>query len=187
MKTKGRTTYRVAEASVQSDEVEGDGSVAAVDLEDPWHARGPAWGGMRVRWRVEVRTLLPSVQAEAYLGARWLVAEAREGEEVRLEEEDREDPAGGGRGRAVEVCKVQEVAGGRGVQEGGAGHGVQGRGEDLGPWGPENPWSETLWRIQVPEKYDNEKKKIIIENNWSCSEKIHKPHDLQNVLKSHDQ
>lgn len=75
-------TYRVAEASVRSDEVEGDGSVVVEDPEDPCHVQGPAWGGMRVRWRVEVQTLLPLVQAAAYLGGRWLVVEAREDEAV---------------------------------------------------------------------------------------------------------
>lgn len=34
--------HQVAEASVRSDEVEGDGSVAAVDLEDQRHVQGLA-------------------------------------------------------------------------------------------------------------------------------------------------
>lgn len=117
-------------AWVQSDEVEGDGSVAVAELEDQRHVQGLVLGGTHVRWWVEVQILLPLVQAEAYLGVHWLVVEAREEEE---------DLVGGGRGRVVEVCKVQEVANGCGVQEGGAGHGGRGRVEVLGPWGLENP------------------------------------------------
>lgn len=116
----------MAEASVRSDEVEGDGSVA-VEPEDRGHVQGLAWGGMHVRWRVEVRNL-PLVQAGACLGVRWLVVEGRE------------DLVGGGKGRVVEeVCKVQEVADGRGVQQAGAGHEVQDRAEVLGPWGLVSP------------------------------------------------
>lgn len=117
----------MAEASVQS-EAEGDGSVAVADPEDQAQVQGPAWVGMHVRWQVEAQTLLPLVQAGACLGGRWLVVEVQD-----------EDLVGGGRGQVGEVCKVQEVAGGRGVPEGGAGHGVQGRGEVLGPWGPVSP------------------------------------------------
>lgn len=117
-------------ASVQSDEAEGDGSVAVVDPEDQRHVQGLVWGGMHVRWRVEVQ-ILPS----AYLGVRWLVVEAHE-----EEEDHHEDLVEGGRGRVVEdLCKVQEVAGGRGVQEAASGHGVQGRVEVLGPWGLVSP------------------------------------------------
>lgn len=94
---------------------------------------------MHVRWRVEVQTLLPLVQAEAYLDVRWLVVEVQDEEEVHLEEEDHEDLVGGCSGRVVEVCKVQEVAGGCGVQGGRGGHGVQGRGEVLGPRGQVSP------------------------------------------------
>lgn len=124
--------HRVAEASAQSGEAEGDGSEAVADPED--HGQGLAWGGMRVRWRVEVRTLRPSVQEAAYLDARWLVAEAHE----EQEEGDREDLVEGGREAVVGVCKVQEAADGRGVQEGGAVRGVRGLVEVLGPWGPES-------------------------------------------------
>ena len=128
------------EASAQSDEAEGDGSVAVVDLEDQWHVQGLAWGGRHVRWQVEAQTLLPLVQAGACLGVRW------------LEEAAHEDQAGGDRGRVVAVCKVQEVADGRGVQKGGAGHGARGRVEVLGAWGLASPWSEILGRIQGPEE-----------------------------------
>lgn len=120
----------MAEASVRSDVAEGDGSVAVVDPEDQRHVQGLAWGGMHVRWQVEVQTLLPLVQAGAYLGVRWLVVEAHEEEE---------DLGGGGRGLVVEVCKVQEEADGRGVQVGGSGHGVQGRVDVLGPSGLASP------------------------------------------------
>lgn len=131
----------MAVASVQSDEAEGDGSVVVVDPENQRHVQGLVWGGMYVRWRVEVQNLLPLVQAGAYLGVRWLVVEARE------------DLVGGGRGRVVEeVCKVQEVADGRGVQEAASGHGVQDRVEVLGPWGLVSPLLEMLGRIQGPEK-----------------------------------
>lgn len=127
------------EASVQSDEAEGDGSVAVVDPEDQWHVQGLAWGGRHVRWQVEAQTLLPLVQAGACLGVRWLEVEAHE------------DQAGGDRGRVMAVCKVQEVADGHGVQKGGAGHGARGRVEVLGAWGLASPWSEILGRIQGPE------------------------------------
>lgn len=50
-KTRGRT-YQVAEPSVQSDEVEGDGSVAVVDHEDRQQVQALTWDGMGVRWRV---------------------------------------------------------------------------------------------------------------------------------------
>lgn len=73
--------------------------------------------------------------------------EAREEEEVRLEEVDQ---AAGGRGRDVEVCKARVVADGRGVLEGAAGRGD--RVEDLGPWGQVSPWLEMQGRIQVPDK-----------------------------------
>lgn len=125
--------HHVAEASAQSGEAQGDGSEAVADPED--HGQDLAWGGMRVRWRVEVRTLLPSVQEGAYLDAHWLVAEAHEEQE---DEGDREDLVEGGREAVVGVCKVQEVADGRDVQEGGAVHGVRGLVEVLGPWGPES-------------------------------------------------
>lgn len=123
----------MAEASAQSGEAEGDGSEAAADPED--HGQGLAWGGMRVRWRVGVRTLPPSVQEGAFLDVRWLVAEAHE---EREEEGDREDLVEGGREAVAGVCKVQEVADGRDVQEGGAVRGVRGLVEVLGPWGPES-------------------------------------------------
>lgn len=93
---------------------------------------------MHVRWRVEAQTLLPLVQAGACLGVRWLVMEVHDGE-VHLEEGDHGDLVGGGRGQVGEVCKVQEVAGGHRVLEGGTGHGVHGQGEVLGPWGPVSP------------------------------------------------
>ncbi|KAG7222743.1 hypothetical protein INR49_026353, partial [Caranx melampygus] len=115
-------------ASVQSDEVEEDGNVVVVDPGD--HVQGQAWGGTHVRWWVEVQTLLPSVQAEAYLGVRWLAAEAREEGEVCLEGGDR---AEGGRGRVVGVCKVLVVADGHG--EGTTGHVAQGLGVVPGAWG----------------------------------------------------
>lgn len=114
-------------ASARSDEVEGDGSVAVGGPEDPSCVRGPVAGGTHVRWRVEVHTLLPLV----YLGAHWLGVEAREGEAGHWEEGVREDLEGGGRGRAGGLCTGREEAGGRGVLEGGAGHG--GRGGRLGP------------------------------------------------------
>lgn len=125
--------HRVAEASAQSGEAEGDGSEAVADPED--HGQGLAWGGMHVRWQVGVRTLLPSVQEGAYLDVRWLVAEAREDQEG---EGDREDLVEGDKEAVVVVCKVQEEADGRGVQEGGAVRGVRGLVEVLGPWGPES-------------------------------------------------
>lgn len=127
----------MAETSARSDEVEGDGSVAVVDPEDQGHVQGLAWGGMHVRWQGEVQTLLPLVQAAAYPGVRWLVVEAHD-EELYEEEEDHEDLVEGGRGQVLDLCKVQEVAGGQGgVQEGGAGHGVQG--QVLGPCGLVSP------------------------------------------------
>lgn len=58
----------MVEASVQNDEAEGDGNVVVVDPGDQRHGQDQAWGGMRVRWWVEVQTLPPLVQAEAYLG-----------------------------------------------------------------------------------------------------------------------
>lgn len=146
-KIKGRRTYQVAEASGQSDEAEGDGSVVVVDPEDQGHVQGRAWGRMHVRWWVEAQTLLLLVQAWAYLGVRWLEVEAH------VEEEDHEDLVVVGRHQVVEVCKVQEVADDQvvEVQEGGAGHGVQGQVDVLGPWGLASPWLETLGRIQGPE------------------------------------
>lgn len=123
-------THREAEAWVRSDEAEGDGSVAAGGREDQWD---PALGGARVRWWVEVRTLPPWVQAGACPGARWLGAEVREGGGVRG------DPGGGGRGPgAGEVCTAPGEAGGREVQEGGAGRGVRDLEGGRGPWGLEN-------------------------------------------------
>lgn len=80
------------------------------------------------------------VRGEAYLGARWLVAEAREeAGEDRVEEEDRGDQAGGGRARDAEVCKDQGAAGGRGVRGEEAGRGARVLAEVLGTWGLENP------------------------------------------------
>lgn len=99
--------------------------------------QGPALGGMNVRWQGEVQTLLPLVQAVAYLDVHWLVVEAHD-VEVHSEEEDHEDLVEGGRGQVLEVCKLQAVAGGQGgVQEGEAGHGDQG--EVLGPYGRVSP------------------------------------------------
>lgn len=139
----------MAEASGQSDEAEGDGSVVVVDPEDRGHVQGQAWGGMHVRWWVEAQTLLPLVQAWAYLGVRWLEVEAHV-----EEEEDHEDLVVVGRHQVVEVCKVREVADDQvvEVQEGGADHGVQGQVEVLGPWGLASPWLETLGRIRGSEK-----------------------------------
>lgn len=110
-------------ASDQSDEAEEDGSVAVVAPED--QVQGLASGGMHARWWVEVQTLLPLVQVGAYLGVHWQAVEAH----VEEEEEDRGDLVVAGSRRVVEVCKVQEVADDRGVevQEGDAGHVVQGQ------------------------------------------------------------
>lgn len=56
----------VEEASVQSDEVEGDGIAVGVDPGDQCLGQGLAWGELQVHWGVQ--TLLPLVQAGAYLG-----------------------------------------------------------------------------------------------------------------------
>lgn len=124
-------------------EVEGDGSVAVEDPEDPedqLEVQGPVWGGIQVHWQVEVQTLLPWVQVGAYLGVRWLAGVGRGKEEVHLEEEDR---VGVGKGPVVAICKVQVGADAR-------------RGEAGGPVGVPEAWSwRSLWlvtlgRIQVP-------------------------------------
>lgn len=87
---------------------------------------------MCVRWQVEVQSLLPLVQAMAYLAVRWLVVEAHEEKEVHLEE-DHGVQVGDDRVQVSEVCKVRVVADDRGVQEAGVGHGVQGQVEVLWP------------------------------------------------------
>lgn len=117
--------YRVAEASVQSDEAEGDGSVAVVDHRG--RVQGLVWGGMCVRWQVELRTLLLPARPRACLGVRWLLMEARAKEEVRLEEEGR---VGGGKVLVAVACKVRVVA--DGLQEGAVDCEVQGQVEVLG-------------------------------------------------------
>lgn len=98
--------------------------MVVVDPED--HVQGLALGGMHVRWWAEVQTLLPLVQVGAYLGVHWRAVEAHVGEEDR---EDRGDLVVADRHQVVEVCKVQEVADDQGVevQEGDAGHVVQGQ------------------------------------------------------------
>lgn len=139
------STHRVVEASVQSDEAEGDGNVVVVDPLD--HVQARAWGGTHVRWWVEVQTLLPLVQAKAYLGVHWLAAEAREEGEEGLEEGDRAED---GRGPVLGVCKALVVADGR---EGGkARHVARGRVVAPGAWGPVSLWLVMLGRIQVPEE-----------------------------------
>lgn len=130
--------YHVAEASVQSDEAEEDGNVAAGDPEDLQHVLGPAWEEMCVHWWAEVQTPLQLAQAKACQDAHWLVVEVHE-EEVHLEEEDHEVLVGDGMGLVVEVYKDQEEADGHGVQEGGSGHGVQGQVEVPGQWGLASP------------------------------------------------
>lgn len=55
-------------ALAQNDEAGGDGSVVAVDPEDRRHVQGLTWDGIRVRWRVEVQTPPPVVQAWACPG-----------------------------------------------------------------------------------------------------------------------
>lgn len=135
-KTKSRT-YHVAESSAQSDEAAGDGSVVVVDPEDQRHGQDLVWGGMHVRWGEGQN--LPSVQAGAYLGVRWLVVEAHEEEEVHLAEVDHAAQVEDGKGLVVDVCKVRVVADGCGVQEGGVGHGVRGQVEVLGSRGQVSP------------------------------------------------
>lgn len=126
--------YHVAEASAQSDEVEGDGSVVVAEHKD--HVRGLVWGGMCVRWQVELQTLLLLVQPKACLGVHWLSMEAHAKEEVHSEEEGQ---AGGGKVLVVVVYKVQVAADGHGVQEGAVDCEVQGRVEVLGQQGQMSP------------------------------------------------
>lgn len=158
------STHRVVEASVQSDEVEGDGNVVVVDPLD--HVQARAWGGTHVRWWVEVQTLLPLVQAEAYLGVRWLAAEAREEGEVGLEGGDRAED---GRGPIVGVCKALVVADGHGG--GTARHVARGRVAAPDAWGPVSLWLVMLGRIQVPE----ENTKIWMNKNVPVSAAASKP------------
>lgn len=126
--------YRAAEASVQSDEVEGDGSVVVVDHKD--HVQGLVWGGMYVHWQVELQTLLLLAQPTAHLGVHWLLMEAHAKEEVHLEEEGQ---VGGGKVLVVVVCKVQVVADGHGLQEGAVDCEDQGQVEALGQQGQMSP------------------------------------------------
>lgn len=79
---------------------------------------------MHVRWQGEDRTLLPLVQAGAYLGVHWRVVEARDEEVVHL---DHVVQVADGTCRVVEVCKVRVVGGDHGVQEGALAHGVRGQ------------------------------------------------------------
>lgn len=125
---KGRT-YHEVEALDQSDEAEGDGSVVAADLA-PQSGRDLAWGGIRVRWGGAQS--LPFVQAGANQGVRWLGVEAQEEGGRGAREED-------GTGLDEEVCRVQLVADGHGVQEGEAGHGVRDQAGVRGSWGRGSP------------------------------------------------
>lgn len=50
MSRKG-VMYQEVEASVQNDEVEGDGSVVVAAPLDQ-HVQGLAWGGMSAHWKV---------------------------------------------------------------------------------------------------------------------------------------
>lgn len=112
--------------------------MAVGDPED-LHVLGLAWEETYVHWWAEVQTLLQLAQAKACQDAHWLVVEVHEEEEVHLEEEDHEVPVGGGMGLDVEVYKDLEEADGRGVQEGGSGHGVQGQVGLPGQWGLVSP------------------------------------------------
>lgn len=119
-------THHVVEASVQSDEVEEDGNVVAGDPEGLWHVQGPAWEETCVHWWAEVQTLLPLAQAKACQDAHWLVVGVGVHEEEGVYLEGGDLLVGGGMGLVLGVYKHQ-AAGDHGVQEGGSGHGVQGR------------------------------------------------------------
>lgn len=56
--------HHVMEASVRSDEVEGDGSEAVADPGYRWGVPDRAWGGRRVRWPVAAQTLPPPLVRE---------------------------------------------------------------------------------------------------------------------------
>lgn len=65
--------------------------------------------------------------------------EAQKEEEEHLEVDHEEIQVGGDRVQVVEVCIDQVVANGQRGQEAGAGRGVQGEVEALGPWGQASP------------------------------------------------
>lgn len=104
----------------QSDEAEGDGSVAVAGDPEDLDVVVRAWEGMCARLRVCVQTPLLPLQALGRRGDRWQ-------EEVdRGEGEDREDLEVG-RPLVAEACKAREAAVDREVEdrEGGAGHAVR--------------------------------------------------------------
>lgn len=99
----------------QSDEAEGDGSVAVGGDPGGLRVLVQAWEGMGSHLRVYVQTLLPSLQAWGRLGDCW------------LEEVDRGEVGDGGRPLVAEAGRVLEVAVDQAVevQGEGAGHAVQ--------------------------------------------------------------
>lgn len=122
----------MVEASVQTDEVEGDGNVGEAAPED----QGLALGGKHVRWMGEVQSLQLD-QAEAYLDVHWLDLEAHE--KVHWEEGGHvalsfqlEDGRGdhGVPGWDAQLCEVQVEADDQGAV---MGHRIQEQAEALGP------------------------------------------------------
>lgn len=111
-------TYQAEEA--QSDEAEGDGSVAGVGDPEDLSALVQAWEGTGSHLRVYVQTLLPRLQASGYLGDRWL-------EGVDREEVGAREDLGVGRPQVAAACMVPEVAVAQAVAVQGedAGHGLQ--------------------------------------------------------------